>query len=74
MGNVLLNGQGISVQHAVYVCTGLPFRGSSRDVVFVPSAPPADRTFLVKPDWELKSLPPQSTGCMSLSIVDKYAL
>jgi hypothetical protein len=50
MGNALLNGQEISVQHAVYVCTGLPFRGSSHDVVFVPSAPPADCTFLVKPD------------------------
>jgi hypothetical protein len=73
-GNALLNGQKISVQHAVYICTGLPFRGSSRDTVFVPSAPPADQTFLVKPDWELKSLPPQSIDCMSLSIVDKYAL
>jgi hypothetical protein len=29
MGNALLNGQEISVQHADYVCTGLPFRGSS---------------------------------------------
>jgi hypothetical protein len=28
----------------------------------------------VKPDWELKCLPPQSTNCLSLSIVDKYAL
>jgi hypothetical protein len=28
-GNALLNGQIISVQHAAYVCKGLPFRGSS---------------------------------------------
>jgi hypothetical protein len=50
MGKALLNGQEISVQHAVYVCTGLTFRGSHCDTVFVPSAPPTDRTFLVKLD------------------------
>lgn len=73
MGNALLNGQEVSVQHAVYVCIGLPFRGSSREVVFVPSSPPAQRTFLVKQDWELKNLLPDSTDCIALSIVDKYA-
>jgi hypothetical protein len=73
MGNALLNGQEISVQHVVYVCTGLPFRGCSRETVFVPSCPPSQRTFLVKQDWELKSLPPESTDCMALSLVDKYA-
>lgn len=55
MGNALLNGQEISIQHAVYVCTGLPFRGSSKDTVFIPSAPPSERTFLVKQDWELRN-------------------
>jgi hypothetical protein len=74
MGNALLNGQEMSVQHAVYVCIGLLFRGSSRKNVFVPSSPPSQRTFLVKQDWELKSLPPESTDCMALSLVDKYAL
>jgi hypothetical protein len=42
-------------------------------VVFIPSSPPAQRTFLVKQDWELKTLPPESTDCVALSIVDKYA-
>jgi hypothetical protein len=41
--------------------------------VFVPSSPPAQRTFLVKQDWELKSLPPKSTDYITLSVVDKYA-
>jgi hypothetical protein len=58
MGNALLNGQEIFVQHAAYVGTGLPFRGSSRETVFIPSAAPAERAFLVKQDWELKRLPP----------------
>jgi hypothetical protein len=74
MGNALLNGQEISVQHAAYVCTGLPLRGSSRNTIFIPSSPPFERTFLVKQDWELRSLPPDSTDCLALSIVDKYAL
>jgi hypothetical protein len=73
IGNALLNGQEISIQHAVYVCTRLPFRGTSRETVFVPSSSPAHRTFLVKQDWELKCLPPDSTDCVALSIVDKYA-
>jgi hypothetical protein len=30
MGNALLNGQEISVQHAAYVCTGFPFRDEYR--------------------------------------------
>jgi hypothetical protein len=74
MGKALLNGQEVSVHHAAYVCIGLPLRGSSRDTIFVPSSPPADRTFLVKQDWESKCLPPESTDCLALSIVDKYAL
>jgi hypothetical protein len=74
IGNALLNGQEVSVQHAVYVCTGLPLQGSSRDTVLVPWSLPADRTFLVKQDWELKCLPPESTDCLALSIVDNYAL
>lgn len=74
MGNALLNGQEVLVQHAAYVCIGLPLRGSSQDTVFVPSSPPADRTFLVKQDWELKSLPPESTDCLALSLVDRYAI
>jgi hypothetical protein len=41
--------------------------------VFVPSAAPAKRTFLVKQDWELKALPPESTDCIALSIIDIYA-
>jgi hypothetical protein len=73
MGNALLNGQEISVQHAAYVCTGLPFRGSSRETVFVPSAAPAERAFLVKQDWKLKRLPAESTDCIAFNLVDKYA-
>jgi hypothetical protein len=46
MGYARLNGQEIFVQHAVYVCTGLPLRGLSRDTVFVPHAPPTDCPFL----------------------------
>jgi hypothetical protein len=48
MGNALLNGQEISVQHAAYICIGLPFRGSSRETVFVPSAASANERFLSK--------------------------
>jgi hypothetical protein len=70
MGNALLNGQEICVQHAAYVCTGLPFRGSSRETVCIPSAAPTDRAFLVKQDWELKRLPSDSTDCIAFSLVD----
>jgi hypothetical protein len=73
MGNALLNGQEISVQHAAYVCTGSPFRGSSRETAFIPSAAPAERAFLVKQDWELKRLPSDSTDFIAFSLVDKYA-
>jgi hypothetical protein len=41
--------------------------------VFIPSAAPAERAFLVKQDWELKRLPPKSTNCIAFSLVDKYA-
>lgn len=73
MGNALLNGQEICAQHAVYGTIGLPFRGSSRTVVFIPTSPPAERAFLIKPDWELRCLPAGSTDCMAMGPVEKYA-
>lgn len=47
MANKFIRANEISVQEAVYLTIGLKLRDSSRTFVFVLSAPPADRAFLL---------------------------
>lgn len=72
-GSAFIRGQEICAQQAVYGCLGLPYRYCSRDHVFIPSSRPTERTFLLKDERYLKSLPPDSTNCVHASVVDRYA-
>lgn len=73
MGNALLNGQEICAQHAVYGTIGLPFRGSSRAVVLSHVGTAKLSNFSFETRLELRCLPPHSTDCMAMGLVEKYA-
>jgi hypothetical protein len=73
MANKFIRANEISVQEAVYLTIGLKLRESSRTFVFVPSAPPADRAFLVKQDNVLAGQEEDSTDVAVQSLVDRYA-
>ena len=49
IGNKFLNSVEISAQEAVYIVLQLPMRKSSRQVVFINTAPPEERVRLLKP-------------------------
>lgn len=72
-GSAFIRGQEVCAQQAVYGCLGLPLRYCSRNHIFIPSSRPSERTFLLKDDRYLKSLPPDSTNCVHASVVDRYA-
>ena len=48
IGNKFLNAVEISAQEAVYLVLQIPLRRSSRDVQFISTSPPDERTFLIK--------------------------
>ena len=48
IGNKFLNAVEVSAQEAVYLVLQIPLRGSSRDVQFISTSPPDERTFLIK--------------------------
>jgi hypothetical protein len=73
MGNAFIRAQEIWIQEAVYLTMGLKLRDSSRSFQFIPSAPPSERTFLVKDDRLLEAEDPKSTNIAVASIVDRYA-
>ena len=54
IGNKFLNSVEISAQEAVYIVLQLPMRKSSRQVVFINTAPPEERVRLLKPMNEIE--------------------
>ena len=57
IGNKFLNAVEVSAQEAVYLALQIPLRRSSRDVQFISTSPPDERTFLIKKLEKLKELP-----------------
>ena len=55
IGNRFLNSVEISAQEAVYIVLQLPMRKSSRQVIFINTAPPEERVIkLLKPMNEIE--------------------
>ena len=55
-GNKFLNSVEISAQEAVYIVLQLPTRKSSRQVIFINTAPPEERVKLLKPINEIEKI------------------
>lgn len=47
-GNIFLNAVEISAQEAVYLVLQMPLRRSTRDIQFINTSNPDERTFLLK--------------------------
>ncbi|XP_061173536.1 uncharacterized protein LOC133182702 [Saccostrea echinata] len=73
MGNKFLNAVEISAQEAAYLNLQLPLTKSSRDVVFINTSPPEERTFLLKSKSALEELPENSTDIHASSIIKRYS-
>ena len=56
IGNKFLNSVEISAQEAVYIVLQLPMKKSSRQVVFINTAPPDERVQLLKQLNEIKEM------------------
>ena len=72
IGNKFLNAVEISAQEAVYFVLQMPLRRSSRDIQFISTSPPEERTFLLKRLDKLKELPDNSTDVESDNIIKRY--
>lgn len=56
IGNKFLNSVEISTQEAVYFVLQLPMKKSSRQVVFIHTAPPDERVELLKPINDIEKM------------------
>ena len=72
IGNKFLNAVEVSAQEAVYLVLQMPLRRSSRDVQFISTSPPDERTFLIKKLEKLKELPDSSQDIESDNIIKRY--
>ncbi|XP_062615938.1 uncharacterized protein LOC134277623 [Saccostrea cucullata] len=73
MGNKFLNAVEISAQEASYLNLQLPLTKSSRDVVFINTSPPEERTLLLKCKSALEELPENSTDIHASSVIKRYS-
>ena len=69
IGNKFLNAVEVSAQEAVYLVLQMPLRRSSRDVQFISTSPPDERTFLIKKLEKLRELPDSSQDLESDNIM-----
>ena len=72
IGNKFLNAVEISAQEAVYLVLQMPLRRSSRDIQFISTSPPEERTFLLKKLEKLKELPDNSHDIESDNMIKRY--
>ena len=63
----------VSAQEACYLALQLPLTRSSREVVFVNTAPPEERTFLLKSKEALKELPEDSEDIGCSNQIERYS-
>ena len=72
IGNKFLNAVEISAQEAVYLILQMPLRYSSRQVQFINTSIPDERTFLLKPIEKLRDLPDSSDNVESDNLIKRY--
>jgi hypothetical protein len=73
IGNQFLHAVEVSAQEAAYLTLQLPLTRCSREVLFVHSSPPDERTFFLKSKEALEKLAPQSTDIESNNVIKRYA-
>lgn len=73
IGNVFLNNVEISAQEAVYFILQIPLYKSSRDVLFINTSPPNERTVMLKPFHRIQALPNDSTDIEQHGVIQHYA-
>ena len=72
IGNKFLNAVEISAQEAVYLVLQMPLRRSTRDIQFINTSNPDERTFLLKTLDKIKELPDNSTDIESDNVIKRY--
>ena len=72
IGNKFLNSVGISAREAVYIALQLPMRKSSREVIFIPTAPPDERVQLLKSMNEIEEMDDDSEEIHSNGLLHRY--
>ena len=73
IGKKFLNSVEVSAQEACYLLLQLPLTKSTRDVVFINTSTPEERTFLLKSKEALEKLPPDSTNIEADNIIKRYS-
>ncbi len=76
IGNAFLNSVETSQEEAACMVLQLPVTRLSREVVFIHTSPPENRTFIVKDMEDLKELAksnPESTDIKKKNLIDYYA-
>ena len=67
-----MNSVEISAQEAVYIVLQLPMRKSSRQVIFINTAPPEERVKLLKPMNEIEKMDDESEEVHSSGLLNRY--
>ena len=73
IGNKFLNSVEVSAQEACYLLLQLPLAKATREVAFINTSPPTDRTFLLKSKEALENLPGSSTDIEADNIIKRYS-
>ena len=73
IGNKFLNSVEISAQEAVYIVLQLPMKKSSREVLFINTAPPNERVQLLKPINDIKEMEDDCQDVYTTGLLQRYA-
>lgn len=73
IGNKFLNNVEISAQEAVYYILQLPFRKSSRQVVFIDTNPPEKKFILLKPLKKIQEMNDNDHNVECDNVLNKYS-
>ena len=73
IANKFLNSVKISAQEAVYIVLQLPMKKSSRQVVFINTAPPDERVQLLKPVNDIKEMKDDCEDVYTTGLLHRYA-
>ncbi len=72
IGYKLLSTIETSAPEACYYIMQIPFTRCSVEVVFIPTSPPEDRTYILKSEAELSELPEESRDVLKSNIINSY--
>ena len=72
IGSKFVNNVEISAQEAVYIILQLPMRKASRKVVFIHTAPPNERVYLLKPLEEIKNMEDDCEEIYTGGLIKRY--